>query len=323
MSDASASSAGSTSNLAGVAAGPYPRGVPTRLLSLAALILAGGAAAAEPPPPPLGVPELTGTRTLALGAGVGLPTGTEALFLNPAALGARRRYIVDTFFLADRRPDRDAPANRQDFFGGSVLDSSTTRVAAGLAYVRALKGVETGTMLRLGVAVPVGEGLLVGLQGNYYDLRGEERVASALNLDAGVYYQVMPKVSFGASAYNLLHTEHKRLLPGGYAVGIALGSDTSLQVAADWRVDRGRVTRQDGSARQTSRYSVGAEYFFNGAIPLRAGFEADGATDTRWWSAGAGYVSARFALDLGLRQNVEDERSRTFGVALRVFVPAE
>ncbi len=284
--------------------------------------MAGTAVAADPPPP-LAVPDLTGPRTLALQGGVGAATGTEALFLNPAALAARKRYTVDALYLTDRRPGLDGRASRQDFFGGSVMDSSTTALAAGFAYVRALKGMETGTLLRLGVAAPLANGLFLGLQGNYFDLNGAEHVGSTLNVDAGLMYQVTSKVSIGAAGYNLVHTKHHQVEPQGFGAGFALGSDTSLQVIGDWRMDLGRVRTADGRAKKTNRYGVGAEYLFDNAVPIRAGFQVDDVSKTKWWSLGAGWISTRAAIDLGFRQSTTDPQARTFEIAVRLFVPTE
>ncbi len=295
--------------------------MPKRLLWLAALCLAGRAVAADPPPP-LMVPDLVGPRTLSLQAGVGLASGTESLFVNPAALAARTRYVADTFYLTDRRPGLPGDAARQDYIGGTLADSSTTAVAAGLAYVRAWKGVETGTMLRLGVAGAVSEGFYVGLQGNYFDLHGAERVSSEFNLDAGIFYQVTRLVSVGGSAYNLLNSKHRELLPRGYGVGFAAGAETSVQLVGDWRYDLDRTQPGTGK-KKTNRYSIGLEYLFSGAVPLRAGFEVDDTSKTKWWSAGVGFVSSKLALDVGYRQSTTTASARTVGVALRVFVPSE
>jgi len=297
--------------------------VHTRPLWLFAALLLAGKAAADSPDFPLLVPDLTGPRLLALQAGVGAATGTEALFVNPAALAARKRYTVDAMYLTDRRPGLTDTARRQDYFGGSVMDSSTTALAAAFGYARAQKGVETGTLLRLGLAGPVSSGLFAGLQANYFDLRGAERIASAVNVDAGLFYQVTSKVSVGASGYNLLHSKHHLDEPQGFGLGFAAGSETSLQLTGDWRIDLNRARRADGSAKKTNRYSVGAEYLFDNAIPLRAGYQVDDTSRTKWWSVGAGWVSTRVAVDVGYRQSTTDSKARTVGVAVRVFVPNE
>ena len=104
------------------------------------------------------------------------------------------------------------------------------------------------------------------------------------------------------------------------------GSETSLQVIGDWRMDPDQlVADRDGNVRKKTvhRYSVGAEYFFGGAVPVRGGFELDDATKQNWWSAGAGYVTTKLALDVSLRQSTSHPSARTYGIALRIFVPNE
>jgi hypothetical protein len=290
---------------------------------LAAAFLAGRAAASDSPPPPLTIPDLTGPRTLALEGGVGAATGSEAFFLNPAALAARKRYTVDALYLADRRSDLTGTARAQDYFGGSISDSSTTAVAAGFSYVRALKGIETGTLLRLALAAPLARGLFLGVQGDYYDMHGVDHVSSTLNADVGLFYQVASKVSVGAAGYNLVANDHHQVSPLAFGVGFAAGTETSLQVIGDWRRDLERVRNPDGSAKSTNRYSVGAEYLFISAVPVRGGFSVDDISKTKWWSLGVGWVSTRAAVDLGYRQSVTDSQARTLEVAVRVFVPAE
>ncbi len=252
-----------------------------------------------------------------------MASGTEALFLNPAALAARKRYVVDTYYLTDRRPDLTGSAERQDFLGGAAADSSTTAVAAGFGYTRAMKGLETGTLLRLGLATQISRGLYAGVQGNYFNLRGAERISSDFNVDVGLFLQVTPKVSLGAAGYNLLGSDHRAILPRGWAAGVAVGSDTSLQLVGEWRVDMDRAVDAGGDAKATNRYSIGAEYLFASVVPFRAGFEVDGTYDTNWWSAGTGYVTRRFAVDLAFRQSTKDTSARTYGMAIRVFVPQE
>jgi len=290
--------------------------------------LGGGAGAAEPPPP-LTPPDLTGPRLLALQSGVGAATGTEALFVNPAALAARRRYAIDGFYLTDRRPGLDGSSRQQDYFGGAVADSSTTSLAAGFGYARAMKGVETGTLLRLALALPLTNAFYLGTQVNYLDLGGADRVATTFNLDAGAMYQVTRMVSVGGAAYNLLSNKHHAIMPRAYALGFAAGSENSLQVVGDWRIDTNRVRSSSGSARSTSRFGLGLEYLLAGSVPVRAGFQVDdtsrNAADkgTKWWSLGAGWVNPRLAVDLGYRQSTTDPSARTIALALRIFIPPE
>jgi hypothetical protein len=296
--------------------------VHTRPLWLIAALSAAGSAAAVPPPPMI-VPDLAYPRTLALGGGVGLATSNEALFLNPAAMASRKRYVADTFYLTDRRSGLPGAGDRQDYFGGSVADSATTRLAAGFNYTRAMKGIETGTLLRLGLATAVTNGLYVGVQGNYFDLQGAEEISSTLNMDAGVFFQVTRLVSLGAAGYNFLQTDHREYLPRGYGAGFAVGSDTSLQLVGDWHLDLDRAKQADGTAKSTNRYALGLEYLYAQAVPIRGGFQIDDTNRTKWWSVGSGFVSPRFAVDVTYRQSTTDPSAKTVALALRVFVPSE
>jgi len=296
--------------------------VHTRPLLLAVALCLAAPAAAETPAP-LTVPDLVGARTLALQAGIGNAGGTESLFLNPAAIAARKRYTVDAFYLTDRRPGLTDSARQQDAFGAAVVDSVSTPMAAGLAYARLLKGVETGTLLRLALGGQLSQGLSAGLQGNYFDLRGVDRVASAFNVDAGLFYQVTSQVSVGGSAYNLLTSKHRDLLPRGYGLGATVGPETSLHFVGDWRVDRDRARDAAGNTKTAYRYGVGAEYLLSGSVPVRGGYQVDDVLKTRWWALGLGYVSSRMAVDVGYRQSVKDASARTFELSLKVFVPNE
>ena len=119
--------------------------------------LAGSALAAEPPPPG-GIPDLVGPRTLGLSAAIGTAAGNDGLYLNPGAIAARRRYSVETGLLLDRRG-----ADTVDrFLGGSIVDSQTSPVTAGVSFLRAQEGDFTGNIVHLALAGPVAERFYLG-----------------------------------------------------------------------------------------------------------------------------------------------------------------
>ena len=248
---------------------------------------------------------------------MGGATGSEALFLNPAGIAARKRYTVDAFYLTDRRPDLSDPERQQDYFGTAVVDSISTPVAAGMSWARESKGLETGTLLRLALAGNLYHGLYAGVQANYFDLQGLQQVSSNFNADAGLLFQVTKAISAGGAAYNLLANKHHDIEPRGYGFGISAGSDTSVQVMADYKIDLNR------ESKTTHRYGIGAEYLLAGSVPIRAGYQVDDILKTRWWAAGLGYVTKVFAADVGFRQSTTDAQARTFTLALRLFLPNE
>ncbi len=296
---------------------------PRRLLvTLAALLLALPAAAQVPTfvPKAGGLTDLTGPRALALGGGAGLVAANDGLFTNPAATAARKRYSMETLFAVDRRGGADAGR----YLGASVVDSLSSPVAASFAWVRPLEGYQGGNLLIVGLAGPVGEKLYLGAQGRYLALREEQpdgstRKVSVVTADAGLFWEAADFVSLGVAGFNLIPTGHEQTAPRSLAAGLALGSDTSVKLTADWRADFDRVRDAAGRARTTNRYGAGVEVFLGNMVPLRAGWLKDDVLDTSWWSAGAGLVTAGgVALDLGYRQSLDDADVRVIALAFKV-----
>jgi hypothetical protein len=274
------------------------------------LLLAGLAAfpAAAQEPPPGGIPDLTGPRALALSATVGVAGGNDAVFENPAALGARRRYSVDALFFTEERE----AGNAGRYYGGSVVDSMTGPVAAAFAYQYAADGEYTGSLYRLAISAPISEGLFLGAGTTYFDVDGP-RPTGAASVDAGLFWQVARYVSVGAVGRNLVPIANEAIAPLGMAAGLAIGSDASLTVAGEWSAE---FPEAGGTI---NRYAGGLEYLLVNMVPLRAGYVHDEKLDTQWWSAGAGFVTRTVALDAAYRQSFDATSARTIVVALRFF----
>jgi hypothetical protein len=281
------------------------------LVLLAALFSAGAATAAQPPPPAGGIPDIVGPRTLALSATIGAAAANEGLFVNPAALAARKRYSFETLYQLDRRGD-DAVGQ---FLTGSVVDSISSPVTAGVSYLRAGKGQYDGNLSDFALAGPVADGLYLGVTGKYLSLTGVSglRNVNAATADVGLFWQVTEYVSIGGAGYNLVSIDQPLVAPRGAGAGIALGSDRSFQVTADWRGDF------DRAAKTTNRYAAGAEALLGNTLAIRGGYIHDETLSTDWWSAGGGLVTNRLALDVGYRQSIRDPSARTLAVALRAF----
>ncbi len=306
-SDPSAIAKPATSVLAGDATSPYPRTV--RALCWTALFV-GTALAAEPVRSG-GIPDLTGPRSLALSAAVGVASGNDGIYVNPGALAARKRYSAEAGLLVERRGADTA--NR--FFGGSVVDSLSSPVAAGVAYTRAQEGAYEGNAWNLVVAGPIHEKLFLGVSGKWLSARGDKNVSAATG-DAGLFWQVSDWVSVGAAGYNLVPINNAEVAPMGAGAGIAVGNDRTVQVTADWRTDLDRVP-----GKKANRYAAGAEVLLGRLVPVRAGWTRDEVLDTSWWSAGVGLVTKDgIALDLGYRQSFDEPSARTIAASLKVFL---
>jgi hypothetical protein len=287
----------------------YPRGVTARTLVLAALAAAAPALAAETPAPG-GLPDVVGPRALALSAGIGMAASNEGMFLNPAGVGARKRYSIEAGAFVDRR----GADNVQELFGGSVVDSMSSPLTGGFAYFRSQEGSYTGNGWNVLLSAPIAENVYMGFNGKYFDVSGA-KATRAVTVDAGLYWQLGELVSFGAAGYNLVPIANETIAPMGVGAGIAIGSDRIAQVTADWRSDF------DRAAKTANSYGAGVEVLVARVLPLRAGFLHDEVLGGNWWSAGAGLVSqSGVALDVGYRQSFDDKSARTLAANLKLFL---
>jgi hypothetical protein len=255
-----------------------------------------------------GVADLGGPRSVGLGASIGIASGNDGIYVNPAALAARRRYSAETQVWIERR----GAENAAQVWTGSVADSLSSPIAAAVAYSRVADGLETGSLYHLALAGSITTGLYLGVTGKYFDLTGTEKV-SASSVDAGLFWQVADFIALGAAGYNLAPTGREAVLPRGVGAGISIGTDTSLQGTFDWRADL------DRTAKTTNRYAFGAEVLLGGIAPLRAGYIIDETLDTRWWSIGAGLVSVDGGgIDFAYRQSVDDPGARLVSVSVKL-----
>lgn len=288
-----------------------------RIACLLAL-LAAAPAFAEPPPPG-GVADLTAPRALGLSAAIGTASGNEAIFLNPGAIAARRRYTAETSLLVERR----SSDTTMQLLGGTVVDSQTGSLAAGFSYQRAREGDYTGNLFHLALAAPVADRFFLGASGKWLSLDGPEPAiagearekVNAVTVDAGFLFQVSDHVSLGAAGYNLVPIDSEAVAPRGAGVGLDLGSDRLAHLTLDWRTDLDR-----DPDRSTNRWSAGVEVLLGKLMPLRAGYIFDETLDTQWWSAGVGLVTRGLAIDVGYRQSIDSASARVLGASVKLNV---
>jgi hypothetical protein len=283
----------------------------------ATILLAAGAAVAAEPPLAGGLPDLAGPRALGLSASIGLAAGNEGILVNPAAIGVGQRYSVEGGLMVDRR----GAETTGRVYGASVVDSLSSPVAVGVSYLRADEGAFTGSTWHLVLTGPIAEGFRLGVAAKYLDVDPTgaappgARGTDAVTVDAGLFWQVAQYVSLGGVGYNLVSIANDAVAPMGAGAGVAIGSDRSFQVTADWRADF------DRAGETTNRWSAGAEVLLGGVVPIRAGWSRDETLGGRWWSAGAGLVSqGGVALDVGYRQSLDDANARTVAATLKVFL---
>lgn len=269
--------------------------------------------------------------------GVGLGTGvragavsTQAQAENPANLVLGGLYHIESFLGYD-------PQFKRLAVGGAVVDSMTSRLAAGFS-ARGLfgengAGENGGFEGRIGLGVPLAEILSVGVAGRYSNLRvsdpravpehvpaeGEEVDRSfrlkRFTMDAAISLRPVPGLALAALGYNLIDTDSPLapLMVGGSAAFTSSG----LTVGGDLLVDLNTHGAFDGSKLQVGG---GGEYLVQGTIPLRLGYMYDQGRLQSYLTAGFGYVDPRFALQMSLRQSLNGGSETTLFAALQIFV---
>ncbi len=293
---------------------------PNPLILAAATLLALAAAptlAADVPPtcpsPPCpgGLFELVGPRALGTSAATAGITGSEAVLVNPAATGLRTGYVAEAMVVNERR----GALTTGRYLGLVVVDPVSTPVATSVGYFQSLEGDAKGTLFLLGFSGAMSETLRAGVQGRYLKLGGAEPI-QAVTADAGLTWDLTGAVTLAVSGFNLVPTHHPDSLPQAMGAGLAVGSDTSVRVQADWR----GVFLPHG--RTANRYAAGAVGLVGGMLAVRAGWTRDELLGGAWWSGGVGVTSDDgFSIDFGYKQSFQASSARELALSLRYYPP--
>ena len=285
---------------------------------LAALILAVAsvpALAAEGPLPPTPT-NYVYARSMGMAAYHGVSGDNDAIFYNPAAMAAQKVFMTNMAGMMYRvGEDTDAT-----IFGGSVVDSVSSPVAAGFSYnyVTTL-GYKTrgafGGMTNLALGFAVGDNLFLGATGTYLNLYSSLGTVSAATVTVGALLSFGKFVSAGFSGYNLINTYHPDILPIAMGGGIALGPENTFHVTGDWYREFG------ANGVHADKWAAGAEVLLFDLAALRGGWLYDAGSNRQWWSAGAGLNVQGFAADFAYRQSFGGQTFRTLALMLKVAVP--
>ena len=247
------------------------------------------------------------TYETARGLGMGLggrasAQGTSALAYNPANVGLAQLYHVETMasFVA---------GDRSWMYGGAIVDSITSKVAAGLSFNgfygsgdRALRGYDG----RLAVGIPISERIGIGATARYVNLQprrensdGETIGAGvkAFTLDAALRVSPVEGLHIAALGTNLIRTDSP-LAPTLLGGGLSYSFGTVFTAAGDVMVD---LTTFD---KAELLFGIGLEYLAAESVPLRLGYRRDQGRSLNQITASIGYVDQKFGIDLALRQDI-------------------
>ncbi len=290
-----------------------------RLLALIAVAVAVAAAlpasAGEGPLPPTPT-NYVYARSMGISAYRGLSADNDAIFYNPAALAAEKRFLTELAGLMYRvGADTDAT-----MFGGSIVDSVSSPVAAGFSYnyVSTLgykpKGA-FGGMTNLALAAPIGGSFYLGVTTTYLNVYTPTKTVNAITVTAGAFAKLGQYVSAGFTGYNLINTKHPDLLPIGMGGGVAVGPSDLFHITGDWYREYG------ANDVYSDKWAAGAEVFLFDVAALRGGWLYDAGLKQQWWSGGIGFGVAGFGADFAYRQSFGGTTFRTLAASLRLAVP--
>ena len=250
-------------------------------------------------------------RGLALGTGVRASAiSTSALVYSPAALALGNLYHIEGNL--DYMSDLRAVA-----LGAAVVDSSTSRVGAGIGLRGFLSGENRvgGIDARLGLALALSESFSVGLSGRYINIESSEPPidVNAFTMDASLRVIPTEGLQFDIGALNFIDVNDP-YVPIVLRAGVAVGLGQSFSIGADVLAD------MSSYAKAQLLLGGGAEYLAAGSVPLRLGYSADLARDIHFITAGIGYTDQRFGLDVGLKQQLAGGHDTRVMGAVRYYV---
>jgi len=280
------------------------------------------------------VPEarIESVRGVALGTGARAgAVSTQAQAENPANLVGAGVYHLEAFMAYQ-------PSFKRMGYGGAVVDSMTSRLAAGIS-ARALlgengAGENSGWEGRIGLGFPFADIFSLGVAGRYANYTVSDQRAKpehepvagaepdqtfklkAFTLDAAATLRLMDALSISALGYNLIDTSSPLapLMAGG-AASVRLGDSASL--GGDLLVDMNTHKSFNGPKLQLGG---GLEFLASGVIPLRGGYLFDQGRRQHAITGGLGFVDATFGLQVSLRQVVSGGNESTIMAALQYFV---
>ena len=261
-------------------------------------------------------------RAMGMSGVRGDPVGSSAVIANPA--GMSRAYVYAAEGQYFRSGDGDLNA-----VGLNIVDSKTQpQLAVGLNYAYQFADsdaemAQDGHDLRLSLAhALVAEKFHLGVTMRYLAI---DRAApgkqlenlEGFTLDAGLLISLSPMVHLGLVGSSLIDMDDKKL-PRRAGGGISY-TGTPLVIDVDVLADF--ETHEDGPKVVVA---TGIELLIAESVPLRAGYEYDGARETSWVSGGLGFMTGQGTsggqISVAYRHNVKESKHIGFGLAITMFL---
>lgn len=290
-------------------------------LCLACFAPAKSAAQRAIDPPVADVQETTRGVAMGLGARASAAS-TSGLAYNAAGMSITRAYHIESVAGYE-------PGTSRFTIGAALVDSFSAPLAMGVSYRYILGNGQYGhggMEGRVSLGLPLGDVFAIGVSGRYMSFwregqpEGDERgpFAEGITMDAAIRVSPVPGLHIAALGYNLIDhgTSLVPRLVGGSA---SYTIDGMVTLAFDGLADLSTFQEVDGSLRPEALLGGAVEVFLSG-VPIRAGYSFDTGRDIHYVTAGLGYVTDEWGLDLSYRQQVAGDDDTWLLLGFRYFV---
>lgn len=317
----------------------------TRLTALLVSLVAFGATARAQY-------DFVGVRAMGMGeAQRATATGASGPLLNPAGMSLIRQYAIEAMY-GVKIESVGHNANV------SIVDSITSRVAAGLFYtfvyespklgfnwaggrIDSAELTRTGHAAGLSLSIPLGEHFILGATAKYLHIDTTAPLpmgtvpdhltldsVNGVTFDVGMILRLGDRFNVGVIGYNLW--DHgSRESPLSLGIGLAyvpvpvlsINFDTVVNFTGfqDYKVDMmtGKVTLNQ---KTTARLGPGIEWLAGSKVPIRIGVVYDSGLPATYLTAGLGYLSPSFGIDLSYRAKVQGGIENFLMLGIRIFI---
>ena len=295
--------------------------------------------------------DFVGVRAMGMGeAQRADATGASGPLLNPAGMSLVRQYVIEGMY-GIKIEDVGHNANV------SVVDSITSRVAAGLFYsfvyetprigfnwaggrINSEQITRTGHAAGLSLSIPLGDHFIIGATAKYLHLDTTAPLpmgtvpdhltldsVNGVTFDVGMLIRLGDRFNIGLVGYNLW--DHgSRESPLSLGIGLSYMPIPSLFINFDtvinftgfqnYHIDMtGKVTLDQ---KTTARLGPGIEWIAGNRVPLRIGVVYDSGLQSTYLTAGIGYLSTAFGVDLSYRGKVQGGIENFLMLGIRIFI---
>ncbi len=301
---------------------------------------------------------MVGTRALGMGEALRAnAAGAAAVLLNPAGMSLSRGYVIEASYglriedlghhafvaIVDSVTSRVAaglfyeyihanPKLGFNWAGGRVDNAKLTREghAAGLSLSmslgeRFLLGA-TLKYLHFGTTAPLPE--IGGITPVPADTTLDS--VNSVTFDVGLIIKAHPKFQLGITGQNLW--DHgSRETPASLGLGLSFIPIPALSINFDALTNFTGYKEavydpmnpnvvQKFNFKATARIGPGIEWLIADKVPIRAGFVYDTGLSAAYVTAGLGYFSPSFAVDLSYRGKVSGGIENFLSLGLRIFI---